>query len=168
MIIVVAKYRELIDWVPEDLDHFVVEKGVHLPNEGRESLSYIWYILENWDTLKGDYVFLQGNPLPHWMNCVGELHALGGEGFKWCGNDVYNCASDGTPQHNGLRISEFAKDAGISVEFPLEFIAGGQFSVPASLIKKRGKRFWTKLKKLHTTYEKAPWIIERLWGSIFK
>jgi len=167
MKLIIAKYRECLDWIPKGTDHFIVEKEVHLPNEGRESLSYIWYILENWDTLEGNYVFLQGNPFPHWMNCLGEIPSLKDVGFKWCGNDSYCCTIDGTPQHSGLNIGEFVKDAGIEVEYPLHFIAGGQFAVSADNIKGKGKDFWEKLRELHTTYAQAPWIIERLWGHIF-
>ena len=168
--VVVAKFKEDTNWVESlPCSYFIVEKGKHLPNEGRESLSYLWYIIENWSKLNGTYVFMQGNPTPHWFNYKNELD-LEDFDFTWRGQSSYNCRKDGVPQHSGLAIEEFAKEANISLpeDNNINFVAGGQFIVTAKKIKSKGKKFYKKLYEMHTTYKKAPWIMERLWGYIFK
>ena len=168
--IVVAKYNEFTGWLDQikGWEPFIVEKGVHLPNEGRESLSYIWYILENWDNLEGYYLFVQGNPSPHWGSFINEINSMEPQDFKWCGCDEYSCSQDGFPQHNGLDIANFAKDIHIDIPEKLTFKAGGQFMVSASTILGKKKSFYEDLWALHEKYGKAPWIIERLWGYIFQ
>src|SRR5689334_14505234 len=72
--VVVARYKEDIRWlyplgsvlriynksddVP-DIDH------VQLPNVGRESHTYLTYIIENYDNLPGVIMFTQGNVQDH-------------------------------------------------------------------------------------------------------
>jgi hypothetical protein len=168
--IVVAKYNEVTDWV-EQVDgwnYFVVTKDIHIPNFGRESLSYLWYILENWDTLQGHYVFLQGNPSPHWYAFTGLLPSLELQDFKWLGDNGYECYHDGTPHHSGLPIKDIADKIGLVLPDTIKFIAGGQFLISTEKIKSKPKEFYQKLYDLHMEYEKMPWVIERLWGYIYQ
>jgi len=168
--IVVAKYNEVTDWVEqiEGWNYFVVTKDIHMPNVGRESLSYLWYILENWDTLQGHYVFLQGNPAPHWHSFREKLPSLEQRDFLWLGDYGYECFHNGSPNHSGLPIKEIADKIDVILPEKIKFLAGGQFIISAEKIKSNPKEFYQKLYDLHMEYEKMPWVIERLWGYIYQ
>lgn len=79
--IVVAQYKENIDWiskVPEDIKVFVYTKSdvsnsvvrtntvfKTLPNVGREAHTYIHHIVYNYESLTDTVIFLQGDPFEH-------------------------------------------------------------------------------------------------------
>jgi hypothetical protein len=72
--IVVARYQENIDWLdPIKKDCIFINKGealgleneILLPNLGRESDSYLWYIINNYDQLPDVVAFTQGDISDH-------------------------------------------------------------------------------------------------------
>ena len=74
--IVIAKYNEDTTWTTKlqkpDTNCIVYSKGPHshpleinLPNVGRESHTYVYHIVNNYETLANVTVFLQGNPFDH-------------------------------------------------------------------------------------------------------
>lgn len=78
--LVVARFREPLDWLAPFESHpdfrvFVYNKGepyvnprvtvIQRPNVGREAETYLFHILETYDTLSSHTIFLQGNPFDH-------------------------------------------------------------------------------------------------------
>lgn len=78
--IVVARYNEDIQWLNPYLDHgsvIIYNKGevlididprfkvVELPNIGREAHTFLYYIYNNYDSLKDITIFIQGNISDH-------------------------------------------------------------------------------------------------------
>lgn len=76
--IVIAKYKEDILWCNKykhlttiyDKSNEPLKKSIHLPNVGRESHTYLYHIINNWDKLADNTLFTQGgftpdhNPFP--------------------------------------------------------------------------------------------------------
>ena len=72
--IVVARYNENIDWLnPVKKDCIFINKGealeleneILLPNLGRESESYLWYVINHYDKLPDIVAFTQGKISDH-------------------------------------------------------------------------------------------------------
>jgi hypothetical protein len=76
--IVVARYNENLDWLKKikkskDLKITVYNKGkddinipyIKLPNIGRESHTYLYHIINNYDNLSDQTIFCQGDPIFH-------------------------------------------------------------------------------------------------------
>lgn len=158
---VVAKYKENTDWCK---DCVIIEKDKDVPNQGRESSSYAWYIIQNYDNLPDKITFCQGNPFDH---CINILTAQKDLDFNYHGN-VYQSDHKGNPHHGGLKIGELAHELGIEIPEKLDFIVGAQFTVSRERILKRPKEFYEKLYNLANTFPEAPWCLERLWIYIFK
>ncbi|CAO5679856.1 MAG: hypothetical protein NEHIOOID_00246 [Holosporales bacterium] len=78
--IVIARYKEDLSWIK---DYFPIEKVtvynkggdvldlgknvkvVPVENVGREAQTYVFHIVKNYKNLRGNIVFLQGNPFDH-------------------------------------------------------------------------------------------------------
>lgn len=148
---VIARYNENVDWA-KDLDHFIVQKGEHLENKGREASSYLWYIIENYNNLKGDYIFCQARRSDH---------------PKWDEEPQNESDLQGQPHHSDLRIKDMAGELGIEAPEYIRFRGGAEFKVSAKEIKKRPKEWYKKAYRLANEFPRAPWIYERLWGVIF-
>mgnify|MGYP001498681357 CR=1 FL=1 len=115
--LIVARYNEDISWTKQVdfADVIIYNKGadeipgaILLPNVGRESGTYLRFIIDNYDSLEKDslYIFLQGNPFEHWIKF----------------NDLKNCDR---PQYLGRRFVE--KSGGVPNQyFPIGF-PGKQF-----------------------------------------
>ena len=76
--IVVARYNENLDWLKKikkskDIKITVYNKGlpdisidaINLPNTGRESGTYLYHIINNYDKLADQTIFCQGDPIFH-------------------------------------------------------------------------------------------------------
>jgi hypothetical protein len=76
--IVIARYNENLDWLKKikkskDIKITVYNKGkddinvpfIPLPNIGRESHTYLYHIINNYDNLADQTVFCQGDPIFH-------------------------------------------------------------------------------------------------------
>lgn len=159
-VFVVAKHKENTDWCK---DCVIIEKDKDVPNQGRESSSYAWYIIQNYDNLPDKITFCQGNPFDH---CINILTAQKDLDFNYHGN-VYQSDHKGNPHHGGLKIKELADELGIEIPEKLDFIVGAQFTVSREIILKRPKEFYEKLYNLANTFPEAPWCLERLWIYIF-
>jgi hypothetical protein len=79
-LVVIARYKEDVKWVRKlELPYLIINKGppiqhqdiaqnsVSAPNslEGREAHSYLWYILNYYDSLPDKVIFLQADPFEH-------------------------------------------------------------------------------------------------------
>jgi hypothetical protein len=78
--IVIARYRENIDWInyidTNLYDVFIYNKGtklhnilncniIELENKGRETHTYLYHIINNYENLPEKIIFTQANPFDH-------------------------------------------------------------------------------------------------------
>jgi len=81
--IVIARYNENIEWVkyinPEIFDIIIYNKGntieskpsyriINIENIGRESHTYLYHIISNYDNLPEKMIFIQAHPFDHVRN----------------------------------------------------------------------------------------------------
>lgn len=175
MEIVVARYREPVGWV-EDLRHptLIFNKNrdedhlfkFNLPNKGRETDTFVGYIVEAYDRLPEYVAFLQGNPFDHCPEAVSILNGFGSEApFEPLGATYYRdneAILEGTIDWAGL--------CGIEVNSPIKFISGMQCVVSRDLIRMRSRASYEKIHGMvsqeidfncHTAY-----YFEYLWPTI--
>jgi hypothetical protein len=181
--LVVARYQENLNWL-EDLPYarLVYNKGedldltcVKLPNFGRESNSYLRYIIDHYHEMDEHVAFLQGRPFDHCPTLLEDLANYSGELTLLGSRKV----SDGLgrPDHGGLNVTEFAERIGLvpPSDEMYEFCVGAQFIVPRRYIHSKPLNWWKKLLELHDVetephrgeLNKSPWLMERLWHYIF-
>lgn len=181
---VVAKYLENIEWIntlPSYIKVKIYDKSNgSIPNIGRESETYIRYILEHYDSLSDFTVFLQGNP---WDHMRGDLKT---NFYKLLENPdniddnniipLENYRHEHIDTQKGKSLEAF-RCFFIDAELPatFEFSSGAQYIVPRSCITHRSRDFYQAIwNKMHSTDISStgsspvdPWTIERLWGYIF-
>jgi len=145
---VIARYEEDISW-SDGLDRFVVQKGQHLPNAGREASSYLWYIAEFYDELQGVYAFRQGTP-------DGVHH-----GLEW------GVSLDHELSLYNYDIRAFAQRLGVNIPENLRYWLGAQYDVTAETIKRRTRDWYQDALHVANTWPKAPWLFERAWPYIW-
>lgn len=145
---IIARYKEDI---PTQENSFVVQKDVHLPNEGREASSYLWYIIENYDKLEGIYQFRQAKEHEH---PVAKFEL--------------KCNLNGDPHHSGVPVGKVANMIDLEIPAWVEFSPGAQFDVSAEIIKKRSLDWYKKAYEVSMTEPQAAWALERLWKYIFE
>jgi hypothetical protein len=163
---------------------------------GRDILPYFIHILNNYDNLADITFFSQDYPFDHIENYVeiinsdidyitneADLHFGGYYGFHWNSigtmwqlhdsnqfqhSKVLTCNSIGNPHDTGLYLDEIWKLL-FSCPQPenYDFIPGGHFCVTNETVKIRSKEFYQQIVNLLETYDKMPWIIERLEPYIF-
>ena len=149
---VIARLNEDTSW-SDELDRFIVQKGVHVPDSGkdhgREASSWLWYIARHYDELEGTYAFRQGTP-------EGPYH-----GIMWTGTLE--------KELNDYRydILPVAEHLGIDLPDTLYYALGAQYDVDAETIKLRTKEWYEEAYKVAEEWPQAPWIFERLWPHIW-
>ena len=181
--IVVAKYREDINWTKE-LDNVVIyDKSVPpLKNVGREAETFLRYIVEHYDALPEYVVFLQGNPYDTmWTGS----HIK--DGLVPTDKAIPFSAPWGTepvilrpetihlPEYYSLLFGkEYTKST-------ITYSVGAQYIVPRHCITHRPLDFY---RKLHNMVQRAgnpsledlktfdtqtvdAWMMERLWTFIY-
>jgi hypothetical protein len=175
--VVVAKFREDVSWLasmPPHWDVFVYDKSDGtIPNVGREAETYARFVAERYDQLpRWDcVVFLQGNPfdhveahaLPTRDEHLQGLHGLAGMGLS------FESDGNGAPHHAGLPVDAahallFGEGHGVT-RWP--FHAGAQYVVPATMLRRRGRAFWARLRRLLADGDVCAWTMERLWPYAF-
>jgi hypothetical protein len=169
--LIVAQYNENVDWISNiDLDIVVIKKGVDMDNVGREPSSFLYFIVNNYDTLDGYYYFVQGNPFDHCPNLYDMLKAEPDtKEYTPLGNVSKTDDQSGSPNHKGLAVGKHYTDVtGEESLATFTFTRGGQFRIHSDVIKKRPKEFYEKAMTYCNEVEGAPWSFERMWSLIFK
>lgn len=147
--------------------------GYDLPNIGRESHSFLDFIVRTYEDIdpKGMYLFLQGNPFDH-VQFIEIEHAL----YVSKPMLLYNwlvCDPNGWPHHIGLPINKVCERLGLEPQSHFVFAAGGQFLVTGEQIRSRPKSFYElALKVLFEGSENHVnpingFVFERIWRIIF-
>lgn len=170
--LVVARFNEDVGWiedVPDDWAVSVIQKGVSMPNEGREGSSFFFAIDEMYERLADDDIvaFVQGNPFPHCEHLFIALEQPVA-GYRPLGHWHVVDDINGHPHHPGLPIADSWRHWEIGGEPPthVSFWAGGQFAVTGREIKTR-PREWYRRMVGEMSHGQAPWVMERLWGYVW-
>ena len=171
-LLVIARHEENLAWtahLPHGWHTIVVQKGVDMPNAGREPASFALAADELVRTGRNRaaielVAFVQGNPFAH---CADLFHCLtdpwpDDAGFRWLG-DPHLSGASGEPHDSGLPVKELYEQL-VGKPFPGEvyFAAGGQFMCRTDLLEGVP---WAKLVDLACLNRNA-WAFERLWESI--
>ena len=173
--VVVARYEENVDWL-KDIKYitYLYEKGdegdgVKLPNVGREAHTYLYHIVDRYDTLEDYIIFLQGNPFDHGFRTVGDINNIEIKSdFIPLNGLIMGCKYG---EGRGI-IPAFCEKHNIDISYTelVVFTPGAQFVVSREFIKKHPKEFYEKLldtmSKTSSNPEEAH-VMERLWGYIF-
>lgn len=202
--IVVARYNENMDWLKTIQWNYVVyNKGeddipdwvkniIKLPNIGRESHTYLRYIVDNYDNLPDYIAFLQGNPFDHSKELIKKISDLNKDcNYFNLSDKVRTCRTYRYRHRNPSRIqlltAESAKKIFIDNMTSFVYTGGAEF-----IISKKSILFHTKI-----TYQKimdllvdcyssdegcsidkhiknckctklfSPWVLEMLWQTLF-
>jgi hypothetical protein len=178
--LVVARYNEDLSWVKDiNIPHIIYNKGEEildetlnikiLPNIGRESNTYLHYIIEYYNNLPENIIFSQGNPFPHCNNFKEMI-----QNYE-LNNSVYNLSHwmvtedlEGRPHAYGYGMVPMLNNLGIPLTVSnFIFPAGAQFIVNKKSILNKSLIWWKETLYKHDKNELSPWIFERLWPIIF-
>jgi hypothetical protein len=185
--IVVARYNEDLNWLSniENCKISIYNKGsgdlgIKLPNVGRESHTYLYHIIKNYENLANYTVFCQGNPINHYEKFIENCN-----NFKEDSSLYFLCNSSKTYgiEEGPNSITHELHPCGLPIYYffdllfnkkmelneKLEVYYGAQFIVSKENILNKPKSFYEFLIKF-VSFEKNPiegYIIERLWGYIF-
>ena len=203
--IIASRYNEDIDWLLNEKENLkLYNKGhpikdfktIKLPNVGRESDTYLNYIISNYNYLPEICIFTQGNINDHHSGGINYLHKMKEEALKYGksnpslitnkNNDIWgenfnvNISENNTKYskaHNNQRTKKkisfgewFKKN--IKSEFPnkLKIYKYGLFAVSREKILKHKIKYYKKLKK-HVNWDSNPaegHFFERSWYYIFE
>jgi len=167
-LVVIARHSEDISWVGKLSYNFQVINKSAVGNTGREAASYLWFICKNYDSLEGEYIFCQANPFDHAADFLEQIKLENRQTF----GEVLACDINGLPHHwGGLNVAEIAAALNLPpLERDIRFVAGSQFRVSSEQILTRSIDFYRNalwIANNHEAYPNAPWILERLWLTIF-
>lgn len=159
--VVVARYRENVEWVQQLTCNVVIVDKAQIGNTGREAASWLWFIVQHYEGLRGDYVFAQGNPFEHCPDFVQTLGTRRHYGQR------LTCDRTGAPHHPGLPLAAMAQALAIEpLPENLEFTMGAQFQVSHDALRRRPWELYCHAKELARREPQAPWVFERLWDYL--
>ena len=197
---VIAKYKENIDWVKEfsqlnldiyNKDESNLDYTFNLQNIGRESETYIQFILKNYENFKYNerIIFLQGNPFDHisyeflsnTINCQNHLPVPITNRWSYIHySNVFICYDNGiynkfnTPS-DPMKSWNLTVEAANYLKLPkfhyLIQQTGAQWIVPSSYILNKSFSWWENALSMHYLKSDigtvAPYLFERLWEKIW-
>lgn len=178
MHLIIARYNENLDWLKNfEYSYTIYNKGknidkkhyINVSNKGRESESYLRFIVDNYNNLPKTMIFLQGNPFPHCKNLSSEISNYKDENFYFLGKKLTFDYANGLPNHRrGLDIPKIEKELGLfEGREKYYFMPGAQFIVKSNSVYYRSYEWWKNAYDVHNSHENSPWVFERLWGYIF-
>ncbi len=185
--IVVSVYDEEITWLKQrnfsnekifaykKFERFDYDFVTLLPNVGRESHTYIWHMLNNYNSTNSDYtVFLQGDPFPHLINKTDSIpYRIFNNSYNFTHHyyplgELVVCDGFGRPLSKWECELYRIWDELFAADMPLYFIAnfGAQHVVHNSVWKSRSKKFWQRALELHYELDHTPWAFEIIWSYV--
>lgn len=206
-VIVVAKYNEDIQWLDEfkrrgystivyDKSDSPIPESIPLHNVGRESETFLRYIIDNYNILPDYVVFLQGDPFPHMISTTREMFPS--DLTKLVESKPTNAVTlflDGYPLchdpnfFGGLLVKEYYEYLFEDTCPPIDKLVwsgGCQYLIPKQQILNRDIDVYKKLhsmvsKNIYTNTQEScfqsnpflpnamsPWTFERLATTLFK
>lgn len=200
--LVIARYDENLDWlelIKNKVTYTIYNKGkndisytsIKRPNIGRESETYLHYIIDNYENLPDYICFIQGFPFDHIDYNYIEIGEYEFKKFSAKYNkeeflnkiiyynnttpsffgEVIECDEFGKPQESGTRgynLNIFLKKINISEQEKFIFSPGANMIIPKKYILNYTKEWWINTYNVHNLIPLAPWMFERLWGVLFK
>jgi hypothetical protein len=189
-LIVISRYNENLDWLKElKFPYIIYNKGenninypsIPTPNVGRESETFLRYIVENYPNFPDEIVFLQGNPFDHCNNILFLLNSNKNMNLTYQIKDKivflmnkhlekYYLESDinGNPHHPGLPIKEILDQIGIEYNGSLLFSQGAQYLILKSCLLSKSLEWWKHIYHIHNNIPSSPWVFERIWPLIYE
>lgn len=182
--LVVACYNESLDWlkfIGQHVEVVVYNKSaetyalpanvrqrISLPNVGRESHTYVWHIVHNYDRLADYTFFVQGNPLDRSYGLCTAVNFLEPFDFVEFGIDVLSTGPV-TPVLTSFHELLFDRPCTEGWAFR----ACQYLGVSRASIHSRPVEFYAKLLNVLETGTKdieaasVPYLVEQVWGKIF-
>ena len=183
--IVVARYKENLQWTKQFLNVIIYNKGLPLRNDfneillnnvGREGHTYYKHIYDNYDNLTDYTIFLQANPFDHSPNIISNLNKYINNtdlsiDFEFLSEQILDSNLRECPYHYGLPlINIYEKLFDERKEYmEFKFGAGAQFIVSKKKILQRPKEFYLKIVKMleNNINPIEGFVIERFHNLIF-
>jgi hypothetical protein len=203
--VVVARYNEDLNWLFKEFPNdkvTIYNKGqdlniklpdnykiIKLPNIGRESHTYLYHIIHEYDNLNDKILFLQGNPYDQPQTIFQPLSVYKYRNPDSCTNITARCAKDNLKNLNNYlqkvnwsktKWKDTALDQGTMTEYlerhlhkdlhqkELNIIYNSQFAVKKGIIHNRNKKHYNNLLSTVATPEPiAGHYLERLWDVVF-
>ena len=180
---VIARYEEDVSWVRGlAMPVRIYNKGksetglegeyevIARKNVGRETETFLYYIVEEYDRLPDYIAFLQGEPFAH---CRNLLYTLGGNtdpvgivplSTNWKREFVGN--------YDWIGFEECLRALAAMIDVPdvmFGYATGAQYLVPKAAILSRPKELYEKLltRLSQATHPHEAWAMERLWPYLF-
>lgn len=185
MDIIVSHYNENLKWISNLTTYnnfYLYSKGtvyqehIKLKNIGRESHTYFYHIVNNYDNLSDWSFFVQGNPFDHEKRMIDIINnfpnsadkakqSIDSKVYFFCSK--HNALTDnekGLPHHRkGLEILKIWNMIFLtSPPKMFTFTPGCQFVAHKDAIQRVPKKIWEKLLKISEDVYEAPWIFERI------
>lgn len=196
--IVVARYNEDIKWLLPFKDVTIIyNKGQYLPllnsfnfinldNVGRESHTYLYHIIENYDNLSDKTIFFQGNIRDHKIlniekyfgteNFIGNFSKINIEQLKknieHYGKWQIEYKNNKMKKNNYTVFDWLTKIIGIEINNEMDefnVVWGANFAISKELILSKPKRFYENIIRYlnyHINPEEGHYL-ERTWYLIF-
>lgn len=188
--IVIAKYRESIEWT-KNINHKVtiydksgdpISGSIPLPNIGKEAHTFLHHIATRYDTLADITIFLQGNPFDHIDlpgnsidSVVSKINIATCRQGDYLPAWTFPKADNGDTYHDWVERSKKVPFVNNPVNTQFPFAVGAQYIVSSECIRGRPLNFWKKLYDMSKTevygderLDKIdPWSMEIIWPIIY-
>jgi hypothetical protein len=185
MHLVIAHYNEGLSWLDSLSNPYTIYcKGepserphIRLENKGRESDTFLRYIIEYYNNLPDLIGFLQGNPLIHDSMLIWKVSNHYNEDIKFLGGAARTISLNRVDWPPELPLKEIADKLfynQIDPDFYFTFAYGAQYAVTKEIILRKSYDWWQHALSVHEQYINysgrncaAPWLFERLWPLIW-
>lgn len=156
--VVVSRYNEDTSWTNKlnyesvifnknESDNHLYENN--LPNVGRETHTFMSYIIDNYDNLPNYVAFVQGNPFDHCNDVINDINGFDFKSeFLPLGRvNRYNMEYESIDD----QMRSFGETMGINITFPSYNVPGAQHIISRRLIRKHPIEFYKKIHSLVNT-----------------
>ena len=162
MEVVISRYKEDISWADQiKYKTLIFNKNSeenhlfenNLPNVGRETHTYITYIINNYHNLPKYVAFMQGHPFDHAPNAIELVNSFNLEDqFLPIGKIIESDVCCDIPQ----QIKRYSIKYDFEIGETAKYVVGAQFIISAEIIKNRSLDFYKKLNE-GLKYDICPW-----------
>jgi len=181
--VVISRYNESVDWVKDlQYPYTIYNKGmddinypnIKLSNIGRESGTYIYHIIQNYNNINDYTIFLQAMPFEHCGNLL--------EKIKNYNRDELTLLADGilpnnlcvVPEDHRLGVEKIVNKLGLHdylknyITPQYDYPFGSQWIIPKKYIINKSLKFWIDLYEIHQSIFESPWVLERMFLHVFR